>query len=111
MLIGVATYGVLELSFANSHWYALSVILMGLVGICHIAANALIQTIVQGNAAPEMRSIAAAACNRCSADLKLENIGLLLLTDWALAGGERPDSHACSSSGDRYQACGHGKSK
>jgi predicted MFS family arabinose efflux permease len=55
MLIGVATYGVLELSFANSHWYALSVILMGLVGICHIAANVLIQTIVQGNAAPEMR--------------------------------------------------------
>jgi predicted MFS family arabinose efflux permease len=49
MLLGVALYGVMELSFSTSHWFALSVGIMVLVGLCHVAANALVQTIVQGN--------------------------------------------------------------
>jgi hypothetical protein len=55
MLAGVAAYGVLELLFSQSQWFALSLALMFLIGICHVSANALVQSIVQGNAAAEMR--------------------------------------------------------
>jgi len=55
MLAGVAAYGVLELLFSQSQWFAVSLGLMFLIGICHVSANALVQSIVQGNSAAEMR--------------------------------------------------------
>jgi hypothetical protein len=55
MLAGVAAYGVLELLFSQSQWFAVSLGLMFLIGICHVSANALVQSIVQANAAAEMR--------------------------------------------------------
>jgi MFS family permease len=55
MIAGVTLYGLLEICFSASHWFPLSVALMFLVGTCHVAANALIQTIIQGHSSAPMR--------------------------------------------------------
>jgi MFS family permease len=55
VILGISVYGVLEVAFSLSIWFPISMMLMLLLGICHIAANALVQTIVQGHSAPEMR--------------------------------------------------------
>ncbi len=55
MIAGVTMYGILEVLFGMSNWYPVSVGLMVLLGVCHVSANALVQTIVQGHAAPDMR--------------------------------------------------------
>jgi MFS family permease len=61
MIAGVTLYGLLEVAFSSSRWFVLSVALMALLGICHIAANALVQTIVQGHTAMPMRGRVLAA--------------------------------------------------
>jgi MFS family permease len=61
MIIGVTVYGLLELGFSTSHWFALSVAMMVVIGVCHVAANALVQTIVQGHTAAAMRGRVIAA--------------------------------------------------
>jgi MFS family permease len=55
VIIGVTLYGLLELGFSASHWFAVSVAFMVLIGVCHVAANALVQTIIQGHAAPALQ--------------------------------------------------------
>lgn len=55
MISGVALYGLLEVAFSGSRWFALSFVLMVFLGVCHIAANALVQTIVQGHTAAALR--------------------------------------------------------
>jgi MFS family permease len=61
MVIGVTLYGLLELLFSQSRWYAVSVAIMVVLGVCHVSANALIQTIVQGNSSAAMRGRVMAA--------------------------------------------------
>jgi predicted MFS family arabinose efflux permease len=55
MIAGVTVYGLLEFTFSTSHWFPVSVVLMALIGICHVSANALTQSVIQSNAAPVMR--------------------------------------------------------
>jgi MFS family permease len=55
MIGGVAVYGLANLAFSASPWFALSFALMLLLGCCNVAANTLNQTILQSVSAPEMR--------------------------------------------------------
>jgi predicted MFS family arabinose efflux permease len=55
MLGGVALYGVVIMIFAESPWFKLSLFLMGIVGLCHVSAHALIQTVIQSYSPPEFR--------------------------------------------------------
>jgi MFS family permease len=41
MMGGITVYGLLELGFSQSHSYLVSILVMGLLGVCHVAANAL----------------------------------------------------------------------
>ncbi|HEY2987457.1 MAG TPA: MFS transporter [Candidatus Binatia bacterium] len=47
MLGGVTIYGIVIVMFAASSWFKLSLVLMGIVGLCHVSAHALIQTVIQ----------------------------------------------------------------
>jgi len=55
MLGGVAVYGLLIVIFAASRWFQLSLILMGVVGLCHVFAHALVQTVIQFYSPSEFR--------------------------------------------------------
>ena len=47
MLGGVTLYGVIVVAFSISPWFQLSLVLMGIVGLCHVHAHALVQTVIQ----------------------------------------------------------------
>jgi MFS family permease len=47
MLGGVAVYGVALVAFAASSWFPLSLVLMGITGLCHVHSHALVQTVIQ----------------------------------------------------------------
>lgn len=55
MLAGVGLYGVAIMIFAESPWFKLSMVLMGVVGLCHVSAHALIQTVIQSYSPSEFR--------------------------------------------------------
>jgi predicted MFS family arabinose efflux permease len=52
---GVALYGVLVAIFAASTWFPLSMIMMLLIGFCHVTSHALIQIVIQAYSPAEMR--------------------------------------------------------
>lgn len=47
MLGGVGAYGLLVVVFAFSTWFNLSLVLMAVIGLCHVASHALVQTVIQ----------------------------------------------------------------
>ena len=55
MIAGVTVYGLAVVGFAASEWMAVSLLLMGVTGMCNVASNALIQTVLQAESAPTMR--------------------------------------------------------
>jgi MFS family permease len=55
MLGGVILYGLAIILFAASPWFKLSLVLMGIVGLCHISAHALVQTVIQSYSPSEFR--------------------------------------------------------
>jgi len=55
MIGGVATYGVLVVIFSFSPWFSLSMVLMAIIGICHVSSHALVQTVIQTYSPPELR--------------------------------------------------------
>jgi MFS family permease len=55
MLGGVALYGVLVVIFAASPWFPLSMVLMAIIGLCHVSSHALVQTVLQTYSPPEFR--------------------------------------------------------
>ncbi len=55
MLGGVALYGVLVVIFSASTWFALSMGLMAIIGLCHVSSHALVQTVIQTYSPPEFR--------------------------------------------------------
>ncbi|MGE5220449.1 MAG: MFS transporter [Chloroflexota bacterium] len=55
MLGGVALYGVLVVVFAASPWFSLSMVLMAIIGLCHVSSHALVQTVLQTYSPPEFR--------------------------------------------------------
>ncbi len=55
MLGGVTLYGFCLMIFAASSSFHLSMALMGIVGLCHVSAHALVQTVIQSYSPPEFR--------------------------------------------------------
>jgi predicted MFS family arabinose efflux permease len=60
MLVGVMLYGVLVVMFAASPWFSLSLVLMAVIGLCHVSSHALVQTVIQSYSPPEFRGRAIA---------------------------------------------------
>lgn len=55
MLVGVGLYGVLVVIFSLSPWFTLSMVLMSVIGLCHVSSHALVQTILQSYSPREFR--------------------------------------------------------
>ncbi len=55
MIGGVALYGVLVVIFSASSSFPLSIVLMFVIGLCHVTSHALIQTVIQSYSPPEFR--------------------------------------------------------
>jgi predicted MFS family arabinose efflux permease len=55
MLVSVTLYGFIIVMFASSHWFWLSMVLMTIVGLCHVHSHALVQTIIQSYSPSEFR--------------------------------------------------------
>jgi len=55
MLGGVGLYGLVVVAFAVSPWFELSILLMGVTGLCHVHSHALVQTVIQAYSPSEFR--------------------------------------------------------
>jgi MFS transporter, DHA1 family, staphyloferrin A biosynthesis exporter len=55
MIGGVGVYGLLVVVFALSTWFPLSMALMAVMGLCHVASHALVQTVIQAYSPREFR--------------------------------------------------------
>jgi predicted MFS family arabinose efflux permease len=55
MLGGVALYGISVVAFAGSSWFALSMVLMVVVGFANVCSHALVQTVIQTYSPSEFR--------------------------------------------------------
>jgi predicted MFS family arabinose efflux permease len=55
MLGSVALYGFIIVIFAVSPWFQLSMLLMGIAGLCTVHSHALVQTVIQSYSPSEMR--------------------------------------------------------
>ena len=55
MIGGVGVYGLLVVVFAASTWFPLSMALMAIMGLCHVASHALVQTVIQAYSPREFR--------------------------------------------------------
>jgi MFS family permease len=55
MIGGVGVYGVLVAGFAYSPSFAVSLALMAVIGLCHVASHALVQTVIQAYSPREYR--------------------------------------------------------
>lgn len=60
MLVGVMLYGLLVVVFSASPWFPLSMVLMAVIGLCHVSSHALVQTVIQSYSPPEFRGRAIA---------------------------------------------------
>jgi len=55
MLVSVMLYGVFTVMFALSPWFWPSMVLMVIIGLCHVHSHALVQTVIQSYSPPEFR--------------------------------------------------------
>jgi MFS family permease len=55
MLGGVTLYGFIVVAFSASPWFELSMVLMAIVGVCHVTSHALVQTVIQTYSPSEFR--------------------------------------------------------
>jgi len=55
MMGGAALYGILVAIFSASPWFWVSMVLMTVIGFCHVASQALVQTVVQTYSPAEFR--------------------------------------------------------
>jgi len=55
MIGGAALYGILVAIFSASPWFWVSMVLMIVIGLCHVASQALVQTVVQTYSPAEFR--------------------------------------------------------
>jgi predicted MFS family arabinose efflux permease len=55
MLGSVMLYGFFTVMFAASPWFWLSVVLMVIIGLCHVHSHALVQTVIQSYSPAEFR--------------------------------------------------------
>jgi predicted MFS family arabinose efflux permease len=55
MIDSSIVYGLALVVFAASPWFSLSLVAMGVAGLCHVHANALVHTVVQSHSPPAYR--------------------------------------------------------
>jgi predicted MFS family arabinose efflux permease len=55
MLGSVTLYGFILVIFAISPWFQLSMVMMGIAGLCHVHSHALVQTVIQSYSPSELR--------------------------------------------------------
>jgi MFS family permease len=55
MLGSVTVYGFLLVVFAVSPWFQVSLVVMAIVGLCHVHSHALVQTVIQSYSPSEFR--------------------------------------------------------
>jgi len=55
MLVSVMLYGVFTVMFAVSPWFWPSMVLMVIIGLCHVHSHALVQTVIQSYSPAEFR--------------------------------------------------------
>lgn len=77
MLGSSMLYGLVLVVFAASPWFALSLAVMVVAGLCHVHANALVNTVIQSYSPPEFRG----------RTLALFNMGQVLTTVGAMLVG------------------------
>lgn len=85
MLVGVALYGLVVMAFSVSPWFELSVVLMGMLGLCHVTSHALVQTVIQGYSPSEFRGRTSAIFHMNRVVLMIGSVFIGLLS--ALVGG------------------------
>ncbi|HET7393682.1 MAG TPA: MFS transporter [Candidatus Binatia bacterium] len=90
MLAGVTLYGVLVVLFSASPWFSLSMVLMAIIGLCHVSSHALVQTVIQSYSPPEFRGRAIAMFHMNQILLLLGGLGIGALSaaigaPWAAA--------------------------
>jgi MFS family permease len=55
MIGGVGLYGLIVVAFSASSWFELSMVLMAIMGLCHLTSHALVQTVIQAYSPSEFR--------------------------------------------------------
>jgi MFS family permease len=90
MLGSVTLYGFILMIFAASSWFHLSLVMMGIAGLCHVHANALVQTVIQAYSPSEFRgrTIAIFNMNRVlitGGSMIIGALSSLLGARWAVA--------------------------
>jgi MFS family permease len=90
MLAGVTLYGVLVVLFSASPWFSLSMVLMAIIGLCHVSSHALVQTVIQSYSPAEFRGRAIAIFHMNQILLLLGGLGIGALSaamgaPWAAA--------------------------
>ena len=91
LMLGSATlYGVIVMIFAASPGFQLSLVMMGIAGLCHVHSNALVQTVIQSYSPSEFRGRTTAIFSMNQAlvtagSMLIGASALLLGPRWAMA--------------------------
>jgi len=90
MLGSVALYGFILVIFAASPWFQLSMVMMGVAGLCHVHSNALVQTVIQSYSPSELRGRTMAIFNMSrvvmmTGSILVGALSSLLGARWAVA--------------------------
>ena len=90
MLGSTALYGVIVMIFAASPWFQLSLVMMGIAGLCHVHSHALVQTVIQSHSPSEFRgrTMAIFTMNQVfttAGSMLIGALSLLLGARWAVA--------------------------
>lgn len=96
MIDSSLVYGVALVVFAVSPWYSLSLAAMAVTGLCHVHANALVNTVVQSHSPPGYRGRTMALFNMCQ---MLSTAGGLLIGLLAALLGSRGAVAAMGAAG------------
>jgi ENTS family enterobactin (siderophore) exporter len=86
MLGSTALYGVIVMIFAASPWFQLSLVMMGIAGLCHVHSKALVQTVIQSHSPAEFRGRTTAIF---SMNQVLVTVGSMLIGSLSLLVGAR----------------------
>jgi predicted MFS family arabinose efflux permease len=90
MLGSVALYGFILVIFAASPWFQLSMVMMGIAGLCTVHSNALVQTVIQSYSPSELRGRTMAIFNMSrvvvmTGSILVGALSSLLGARWAVA--------------------------
>jgi MFS family permease len=90
MLGSVTLYGFILVIFAASPWFQLSMVLMGIAGLCHVHSHALVQTVIQSYSPSEIRGRTMAIFNMShvvmmAGSIVVGALSSLLGARWAVA--------------------------